>query len=204
MSSWASERLSAAKTGWVIVALMMGWVLFLVLPFGRDREEAPARTAELRPGEAELAAVGLTYNVDWVGLPAFFPVWADGFAWQGNKAKFAYWNPVSRSYSYFFEATREGNTFRFRELVAKEAEPYAELAAIRIQEGDESEMHPFEQIDFEWMKHPPSVRIPPRFRPYVPDSERTEKSAVEIKLVPSRLEPPKKLEQEESIYGPKP
>jgi hypothetical protein len=203
MSSWASERLSAAKTGWVIVALMVGWVLFLVLPFGRNQEEAPAKTAELRPGEAELAAVGLAYNVDWVGLPAFFPVWAEGFAWEGNKVRFAYWNPVSRSYSYFFEATREGSSFRFRELTASETEPFAELA-VRVLEGDESELHPFEEIDFEWMKRMPTIHIPPPFAPYLPVSEHPGKSAVEIRLAPSQLEPPKKLEQEESIYGPKP
>src|SRR6218665_3764229 len=108
MNAGASERLSVAKTGWVIAALIVGWTLFLLLPFGRQEEPTPARVPGEHPVEAELAAVGLRYNVDFVGLPQYFAIWADRIEWKGNETEFAYWNPGTRSYSYIIRATRVG------------------------------------------------------------------------------------------------
>src|SRR6188768_187130 len=121
MNAQASERMSAAKTGWVIVLLMVAWAAFLVLPFGREEKSEAPKVAVAQPGEAELAAVGLRYNVDWIGLPQYFAVWADRIAWAGNQTVFAYWDPSSRSYAYQFEAIRAGRGHRFRLLSVKPA-----------------------------------------------------------------------------------
>ena len=116
MTASASGRISAAKTGWVVVLLMVGWALFLILPFGRKEKIEPEEVAVSRPGEDELAAVGLSYNVDWIGLPEYFAVWAGRTNWQDDKVRFAYWNPGSNSYSYYFEATRRDGRYRFRAI----------------------------------------------------------------------------------------
>ncbi len=60
-------------------------------------------------------------NPDWQGLPDYFAIWADTLDWVENKTRFAYWNPGSSSYSYFFEATRETTGTRFRAISAQMA-----------------------------------------------------------------------------------
>lgn len=100
---------------------MVGWALFLVLPFGREEKVEPPKTPVALPGEAELAAVGLRYNVDWVGLPEYFAIWADRAHWYQDKVRFAYWDSGSKAYDYFFEATREGKSVRFRAIARAEA-----------------------------------------------------------------------------------
>lgn len=114
MAAGASERLSAAKTGWVVVALLAAWVAFLLFPSSPEKPPAQAKMPVALPGEAELAAVGLRYNADWVGLPEYFAVWAKDLNWDEGRVAFSYWNPGSESYSYFFEATKRGSGYRFR------------------------------------------------------------------------------------------
>ena len=49
MNAQASERMSAAKTGWVIVLLMAAWAAFLVLPFGREEKSEASKVAVPQP-----------------------------------------------------------------------------------------------------------------------------------------------------------
>ena len=124
MNAPASERMSAAKAGWVLVMLMAAWAAFLVLPFGREKKSESRKEPVERPGEAELAAVGLRYNVDWIGMPEIFTVWADQAHWYEEKVRFAYWDASSREYDYFFEATRRGKQVHFRAMSREEASKY--------------------------------------------------------------------------------
>lgn len=194
MKAPASGRISAAKTGWIIALLMLGWVLFLVLPFGREEKIDSPKTPVERPGEAELAAVGLGYNVDWIGLPQYFAVWADRIGWAGDETEFAYWNPGSRSYSYIIKATRVGGRYRFRYVSTG---PTVNLASDSVPESD---THPFVFLVVE----APSPAEPVRFlsAPMAP-IPTGEAPQAKVDLPASRLEPPKKLEHEESINGPK-
>jgi hypothetical protein len=116
MTAQASGRFSPALTGWVAVLLMAGWIGFLIVPFGRKEEPRTTRVVEPRPGETDLAVVGLTYNVDWIGLPEYFAVWAKDLVWLNDKTYFAYWNQGTETYSYFFEATRGPEGVRFRPI----------------------------------------------------------------------------------------
>jgi hypothetical protein len=59
---------------------------------------------------------------DWAGLPEIFGIWADKAEWKGGKTRFAYWHPVTKSYSYHFEAMQIDGGYRFREI----AEPHEE------------------------------------------------------------------------------
>lgn len=201
MASTFSGRLSAQQTGWIVVLLIVGWFLFLVLPFGETDREEPPKVAELRPGEAELTAAGLPYNVDWIGLPKFFSVWADQFVWRGDKVEFAYWNPSTETYSYFFEARRKGKDYRFRPLGADEMLPSEDSREDVIDKEKMTEMHPFQQIYFDTAKSVRSAPIEPKegsLRNPVPEI-----SPPDIKLESARLEPPKPEFPQEAIDGPK-
>ena len=195
MSAQASERMSAAKTGWVIVLLMAAWAAFLVLPFGREEKVESTKLATPQPGEAELAAVGLRYNVDWIGLPQYFAIWADRIVWAGNRTEFAYWDPSSRSYAYHFEAIRAGKGYRFRLL---SVEPAALLSDESV---PESETHPF-IFTLENVGKPPELDRPASAS--APSAPQVENSPVKVDLTPARLEPPKQLEQGKTIDGKKP
>jgi hypothetical protein len=195
MTAPASGRISAAKTGWIIVLLMVGWALFLFLPFGREEKVESPKTQVDNPGEAELAAVGLAYNVDWIGLPQYFAVWADRIEWVGDEAQFAYWNPGSRSYSYIIRAIRHGKNYRFRYITT---DPTFNPASESVPESD---THPF-LFSVEKVVPPlEPVRSLPGLAPAHPAAETPQ---ADVDLTPSRLEPPKKLEQDESINGKKP
>jgi len=198
MARTFSGRLSAKQTGWLVVLLLAGWLLFLVLPFGKtDREEA-TEIAELRPGEAELTTAGLPYNVDWIGLPTFFPIWADQFVWRGDKVEFAYWNPSTETYSYFFEAVRKGKNYRFR-LLGKNEIPYEDRPSTAADKLKATEMHPFQQIYFgtaKTVRLAPEASIGSNLRTEGPDFAR-----LDIKLERARLEAPKPELLQEATDG---
>ncbi len=108
------ERTSAAKAGWVIIVLTVGWLVFLLLP---DRPPRPAPVPESGPVPASsLPRSGLRDFSDWEGLPEIFAIWADRAEWRDNRTRFAYWHPVMKNYSYFFEAVRTTKGYRFREI----------------------------------------------------------------------------------------
>jgi hypothetical protein len=196
MNTRASERISTAVTGWVVVVLMVGWALFFFLPFGRKEDPVPAKVPIERPGEAELAAVGLRYNVDFIGLPQYFAVWADRIEWAGDETDFAYWNPGTRSYSYIIRATRVGQkSYRFRHTWT---EPTVNQASDPV---PESETHPF------------VFRAPKSPRPTAPESSisgplpirpTVDAPRADVDVVPVPLAAPKKLEQDNLTNGAKP
>ena len=112
------ERTSAAKAGWLIIVLTVGWMAFVLWP---DRPEAPAPAPAPVPVPASsLTRAGLRDYTDWQGLPEIFAIWADQAEWKDNRTRFAYWHPVMKTYSYYFEAVRSAKGYRFREI----AEPH--------------------------------------------------------------------------------
>lgn len=116
------ERASAAKVGWLVAALLLGWlgVLFLPAPV----EEKTAKPPVAPPPATSLTRAGLSDYTDWVGLPEIFAVWADKAEWKDGKTRFAYWHPVTKNYSYYFEATRVEGSYRFREIPEPHDEGY--------------------------------------------------------------------------------
>lgn len=106
------NRLSPAFTGWVIGGLFVGMLILLFWPAPKDAPAPPPPVIERPP--SELTKVGLPDDPDLEGLPGFFAIWADYAEWKDDKTIFAYRHPVSGEYSYFFEARRTPEGFRFR------------------------------------------------------------------------------------------
>jgi hypothetical protein len=103
---------------WVvlILALLLGvWLVFQFYPRKKPVPPLPPLAAETK-----LNAVGLANNPDWDGLPEFFAIVENRAEWKDGRTRFAYWHPVMKTYSYYFEATRDGTGFRFKEI----AEPH--------------------------------------------------------------------------------
>lgn len=113
------ERTSARKAGWAVVLLLVAWLVLVLIP--RSPEEKPVRVLSPAPVDSKLKAVGLIDNVDWEGLPELFAVWADDLEWDEDTTQFAYWNPGSNSYSYFFEVVRKNGRMRFSQMTKAEA-----------------------------------------------------------------------------------
>lgn len=116
------ERTSAAKAGWVVAALTIGWLVFLLLP-------RPVAQKKSKPPPGPLTATSLTRAglpdyADWAGLPEIFGIWADKAEWKEGKTRFAYWHPVTKSHSYHFEAIRIEGGYRFREIAEPREEGY--------------------------------------------------------------------------------
>jgi len=116
------ERTSAAKAGWVVAALTIGWLVFLLLP-GPVAEKIPRPPPPPLPSTS-LTRAGLPDYTDWAGLPEIFGIWADKAEWKDRKTRFAYWHPVTKSYSYYFEAIRIEGGYRFREIAEPRDENY--------------------------------------------------------------------------------
>jgi hypothetical protein len=110
----ALERTSAAKAGWVIIVLTVGWSVFLLLP--DPPKPAAPQAATIAVPVTSLTRSGLRDNADWDGLPEFFALWADQAEWHDGRTRFVYWNPVMKDYSYEFEATRTKDGYTFREV----------------------------------------------------------------------------------------
>ena len=114
MKAPALEHTSAAKAGWVVIVLTVGWLVFLLLPDPLPEPTAAADT--IPPQVSSLTRSGLREYADWEGLPEIFAIWADKAEWKNNRTRFAYWHPVMKNYSYFFEAVRTAKGYRFREI----------------------------------------------------------------------------------------
>jgi hypothetical protein len=114
MTAKPLERSSAAKAGWVFVAIFAGWLLFVFVPAPKP-DVKPTEKSPARP-VSKLRLVGLPDNPDLEGLPEFFAVWADKAEWKDNRTVFAYWNPGTKDYTYFFQAVRRGREVRFHEI----------------------------------------------------------------------------------------
>ena len=110
----AIERTSAAKAGWVVLLLMGAWLIFVFVPWP-SKTVANKASVKLEP-PSKLAQVGLPDNVDWDGLPEIFAIWADRAEWKDGRTRFAYWHPVMKTYSYYFEAVQVDGSVRFREI----------------------------------------------------------------------------------------
>lgn len=120
MKTMALERTSAAKAGWVFLGLLGAWIVFLFLP--GPTPEPPPKPVTVPTLASKLVTVGLPADPDLEALPLFFPVWADRAEWKDGKTRFAYKHPVSGEFSFFFEATKTSDGFRFREI-PKPTEP---------------------------------------------------------------------------------
>lgn len=116
------ERTSAAKAGWLVAALTIGWLVFLLLPAPIE-EKTPRRPAAPLTATS-LTRAGLAEYTDWAGLPEIFAIWADRAEWKEGKTRFAYWHPVMKNYSYYFEAIRVEGGYRFREISEPRDEDY--------------------------------------------------------------------------------
>lgn len=164
MKTQWSGKLSGAKSGWLIALLFFGWLAFLFVP-GPKPESQPA-PSPAKPPPSRLVALGLPDDPDLEHLPELFGLYADQAEWKSDKTIFAYWNPGSNSYSYFFEASKKNGNYRFRPIskfeayrnksdprnIEYEPEDYArtdaEIAA--IQPITDSSIHPlvlFKSID---------------------------------------------------------
>lgn len=110
----ATGKISAIKTGSVLLLLLAIWVTFIVLsPQQEVAHKIPAPESALA---LKLRAVGLPNNSDLGGLPEIFSIWADKAEWKDGRAKFAYWHPVMKTYAYFFQAIRVDGRVRFEEI----------------------------------------------------------------------------------------
>lgn len=114
MKTAGLERTSAAKAGWLVIALTVGWVAFIFL--ADSSTPPPPEPAKLSVPASSLQKAGLRDYVDWEGLPEIFALWADHAEWKANRTRFAWWHPVTKAYSYYFEAFRTSHGFRFREI----------------------------------------------------------------------------------------
>ena len=112
MSAPGPGQSSVAKAGWLIALLFFGWLAFLFVP-GPKPESKPAPPL-VKPPPSRLVALGLPDNPDLERLPEYFAMFADQAEWKNDKTIFAFWNPGSNSYSYFFEATRMSGSYHFK------------------------------------------------------------------------------------------
>jgi hypothetical protein len=122
MSTVLNQRSPVAKAGWLIGLFLVGWLAFLFLPLPRPPPE-PLPPLKVRP-PSKLEQVGLRDYTDWAGLPEFFAIWAEQADWKDGRTRFAYWHPVMRDYSYYFEAVRVKEGYRFREITEPRAPGY--------------------------------------------------------------------------------
>jgi len=122
MSDLPGRRPFPKVMGWVIPVFMIGWLAFLFLPMPRPEPPPPRILAQV-PTKLELA--GLPNGLDFEGVPDFFAAFVDHAEWKDNRTLFAYWHPVMETYSYYFEATRVGDHFHFREIPEPSKVAYA-------------------------------------------------------------------------------
>lgn len=99
-----------------------GWLVFLLLPKPADE---PAASPAPPPPPSSLVRAGLRDYTDWEGLPEIFAVWADKAEWKDGRTRFAYWHPVMKTYSYYFEAVRVKGGFHFKEIAEPQEPDYS-------------------------------------------------------------------------------
>jgi hypothetical protein len=115
-SAAESTRAWKVRLGWIVLLIVVTAPLaffFLTTPKDREEESAPPREKRV---PTKLESVGLRENRDLEALPEIFAVWAERAAWKNDRTRFAYWNPSTRAYDYFFEARRTAKGYRFREI----------------------------------------------------------------------------------------
>ena len=151
----ASPTIPLGKLGWLVLLVVIAApTAFFFLATPKEPEEAPAPAA-IKPPPSKLAAVGLRENRDWDGLPEMFAIWADKAHWENNRTRFAYWNPGTNGFSYYFEARRAGTSYRFIEIEEPDQDgfawdPYAkEEDSVRLYLSKESDYitRPFVKTD---------------------------------------------------------
>ena len=126
MSAPGPGQSSVAKAGWLIALLFFGWLVFLFVPGPKKTGPQPA-PPPVKPPPSRLVALGLPDNTDLEHLPEYFALYADKAEWKDDKTIFAYWNPGSNSYSYFFEAIRLNGGYHFKVIPQQiAAEPESE------------------------------------------------------------------------------
>lgn len=112
----ANSKVPLGKFAWLVLAAVIAApTAFFLLVTPKEPDEPPVPPTEKRP-LSKLESVGLRDYRDWDGVPEIFAVWADKAHWENDRTRFAYWNPATRSHSYFFEARRTPKGYRFREI----------------------------------------------------------------------------------------
>lgn len=120
----ANSQIPLGKFAWLVLAVVIAApTAFFILVTPKEPDELPAPSVEKRP-PTKLESVGLHDYRDWDGVPEIFAVWADKAHWENDRTRFAYWNPATRSHSYFFEARRTPKGYRFREIPAPRDERF--------------------------------------------------------------------------------
>ena len=114
MKTPATERTPTAKAGWLVVLLMAGWLVFLFVPWPTKPKPESAPRVPVPP--SKLVQAGLRDYTDWEALPEIFAIWADRAEWRDGRTEFAYWHPVMKTYSYYFEVVRVKGGFHFKEI----------------------------------------------------------------------------------------
>lgn len=112
MSLPVNQRVAPNRVALILALLLGVWLAFQFYPRKKPAPSLPPVAAESR-----LRIAGLADNPDWDGLPQIFAIWAEQSEWKDGRTRFAYWHPVMKTYSYYFEATRDGASFRFKEIV---------------------------------------------------------------------------------------
>lgn len=138
----ANSKIPLGQLGWLVLATVVGapvGIIFLATP-----KDPPPDPPLIQLPPSKLAAAGLRENRDWDGLPEMFAVWADRLEWVEGKTVFAYWNPGSQSYSYYFEAARKQGKFQFRELIRRQI-PANWIIPTNMEgaQAEHSDTHPF-------------------------------------------------------------
>ena len=111
MDPAANQRIAPNRVALILALLLGVWLVFQFYPRKKPAPPLPSVGAE-----SKLRAFGLPDNVDLEGLPEFFAIVADKAEWKDGRTRFAYWHPVMKTYSYYFEASRKSTGFRFREI----------------------------------------------------------------------------------------
>lgn len=169
------------------VAIFAGWLIFLFISVPRPANST-VTTWRAIDGESWLIDnEGLSNNPDWQGLSGYFAVWACNLEWIDGKTYFAYWNPGSYSYSYFFEATRAEDKITFRsvpEKIARGAMPFDDAVLAQYADSRESgsPTHPFV-----FPLKRPAPAVTPMLQ-VLPESDPIRR--VEIKAAPQPISPP--------------
>lgn len=168
MDPRVNQRVSPNRVAFILVLLLAAWLVFQFYP--RKKPIPPFAPVA---AESKLRTVGLADNPDWAGLPDHFAIWAGSAKWVGNRTYFAYWNPGSYSYSYFFEATRDGDRVGFRSIASAKSIAEGlyfgdeELAQYAGSRQPDSPTHPFVFPD-ELPTSGPLIDIP---KPHEPVSD---------------------------------
>lgn len=139
-------KISAAKTGLILLFLLAVWV---GLNVQSSRKEVPHKFhGEEHHAETKLHAVGLPDNPDLDALPEIFAIWQGKAEWKNGKAKFAYWHPGTKTYAYFFEASRVGGRIRFAAIPEPQEPEYAQDESL----GDDCPIRFYRGLDLETIR----------------------------------------------------